>query len=157
MFLYIPTSAIVSTPLQAHSPEPMTGARHAPSCAPSPPSEVPKVECTSRGPSRVRATTWRVPSPVSFAAWPTLVETARSLCGSLCRLSGRHPPQRQRVCSQYCKPCRSYHCGRQITCCGRQVHGDSFQRKHMESIIIQRLDTIICSLDGVNEKGYTCL
>ena len=47
---------------------PLTGARHAPTCAPTPPSEVLKVKCTSRGPSRVRATTWRVPSPVSFAA-----------------------------------------------------------------------------------------
>ena len=46
---------------------PLTGARHAPTCASTPPLEVPKVKCTSRGPSCVRATIWCMPSPVSCA------------------------------------------------------------------------------------------
>ena len=57
-FSYTPTSAVMLPPHQAHSPAPLTGVRHAPTCALTPLLKVPMVTCLLRGLSCVRVTTW---------------------------------------------------------------------------------------------------
>ena len=96
IFSYTPTSVVMLIPHQAHYPSPLTGARHVPTCMLTPPLEVPMVTCLWRGLSRVRATTWHMPSPVSLATWSMLVR----LPGPLRFVSWSwHPPHLQQACN----------------------------------------------------------
>ena len=148
-FSYTPTSIVRPTPHQAHSPAPLTGVRQAPTCALTLPLEVPTVTCQSRGLSHVIATTWYMPSPVSLATSSMLVRLAgpsrfvflEHLADILHNLS---KPVAQHFNS-------AGHTIADIKVEGLwQLHGDSFQRKHTESHIIQRLGTMCPG--GLNEK-----